>query len=491
MSRFRSTRLASTIAAERVRVLWRSPLTILAILLCAALPFVSSAVGAQEFASRQQQHTNLVQELVHNQLDYGNTVVGNDTEPALRAVRQPNPSTILVRGRDPQVPQYVDFSPAGPLETRLGTADGGAGDVGTVGDLESILRVIGGLLAMGLGVQTVTHSKQTGWLRAMQTLPLRTWPLVFGRWLGCCLVIWSGAAICVAVGVSAAVMHVDDVLPEIAYGMMRAIPTWFLYLGTMAAIGCALASWARRPLHAYGGMLLCWLLLAWPGPQFVANVSKLARPVSPRLTMETTRAAEYADAIGAAADQLGDLVSDRHPINQSAAEDLLATMHDELDRLWQQRAREARQSATDRDVVWNQERNRQERLLSLLLMAFPGALASRGASDATDTGAVFADMWRTSIADQQATYNRLLFDDRPRVSFPIRLDRIDRGHQVSYITRREPVKLQNLSLAAPPAVSPRARRSALLRTDLLLLAQLTIALGIAMRVNPDRLRPVS
>jgi hypothetical protein len=466
-------------------------MVIWATLLTGVIAAVSGAIGAQEFSSREQQHTNLVEQLLRSQLQYNGFLSGNDTELALRALRPTNIAMILVRGQDLNIPQYADFSPAGSLQTRVPIADTESGDLGTAGDLELTIRLIGGLLAIGLGIQTVMHAKQTGWLWAMQTLPLRSWQIVLGQWLGCCIVIWVSTAIAIGAAIAAAIWNVDEGGRELTLGVLRAVPVWFLYLSTMAAIGIGLAVWARNQVRAYGAMLLCWLVLAWLGPQFLTTVSKLIRPVNSRVSMETQRAFGFGDAIGAAADELGQIVSDHHPMNQAAAEALIDALHDDLDRLWQQRTVEARQKASNLEVRWNLQRDQQERLIHNLLAMFPGALASRGASDATDMGESFVKSWRAGIANQQETYNRLLFDDRPRATFATRLGWIDPGRQVFYIVRRKPQSLKALPLGRPVAVSPQARRKALLQTNLLLIIHLMLALGIAMRVSPDRLRPAS
>jgi hypothetical protein len=289
--------------------------------------------------------------------------------------------------------------------------------------------------------------------------------------------------------VATVVFRVDDAWRELAVVVLRAYPTWGLYLGTMAAVGIVLAAWARRQSRAYGAMVACWLVFAWLGPQLAATMSMLIRPVSPRLSMETDRGDDYANAERSAEDDLGRLVAEAHPVSQTEADAAIIVLHDELDRAWRAHAADARRRALDREREWDRQREGEDRLSSTLSAFFPGALASRGASDAAETGRVFARLWRTEVERQQDLYDRLLFDDRPQVNIRARLGRIDRGRLIFVLVRRARPALATLPLFHTPQPTSSSQRAALVETNVLLFIQMVMALGVAMRVSPRRLRP--
>jgi hypothetical protein len=488
MSQARAADVVLSIAVDRVRHLWRSPMVVVATLLSAGLAIASSVVGAQGFAARQQQHTNLVKQLVRNQLQDHGLLTGRTTELALRAIRPPAVGLVIVHGDDDQIPVYVDFSPAGSLQARTPSVEGSTGDLGG-GDLEPIVRLLGGLMAIALGLQTVMHGKQTGWLWSLQSLPVQPWQIILGLWVGCCVVIGSGLVLCVSVAVGTASLTLDDGTRELIPALARALPTWLLYLGIMTALGIGLASWARRQVRAYGAMLVCWLVFAWIGPQFVVTVSQLIGSATPRLSMETDRADDYANAERAAEDALGRAIADRHPATQTAIDEMIIARHTDLDELWRQEFSVARQRATAREVEWTLQRDRRDQFVRALTVLFPGGLAGRGAADALDTGDVVARAWRQAIAAQQTRYEQLLFDDRPVATLRTHIDYIKGVSQMFVLVRRPRPGLATMPLFQTPSIPSSARRSALLQTNALLLVHLGLALGLALRVRAHQLRP--
>jgi len=236
MNRARPADIVLFIAVDRVRHLWRSPMVVVATLLSAGLAMASAVVGAQGFVARQQQHANLVKQLVRSQLQDRGLLAGRTTELALRAIRPPTVGLVLAHGQDAQIPLYADFSPGGSLQTRTPSVEGSAGDLGGLGDVELIVRLLGGLMAIALGLQTVMRARQAGWLWSLQSLPVQPWQIVLGLWAGCCFVIGSGVVLCVGVALGTASVTVDDSMGDLIFAVARALHAGLRDLGPMAAV---------------------------------------------------------------------------------------------------------------------------------------------------------------------------------------------------------------------------------------------------------------
>lgn len=480
-------RVVLTVAKDRLHQLLRSPIVIIGMLLTVGLAVVSSAVGAREFEARQQQHLDLVRQLVKSQVNQA-LLSGSGVESSLRALRPPPLGIVLAHGRDPVVPVFADFAPAGTLQTRTPSTEEGTGDLGALGDLESILRLIGGLFAVSLGVHAVMRSKQTGWLWSMGSLPLEPWHIVLGLWLGCCLVGWLAVILCVAAAVVATSLSIDGAGSNLVGPAAVALPTWLLYMATMSALGAMLSIRSSRQARTYAAAVLCWLVLAWLGPQFATSLGQVFQRVVPRMVMEADRAERYANAERSAELDLGQLVAAQHPTNQMEIDGVMEALRPSLDSLWQRHALINRMATIQFEDQWQAQRDRQEHVVATLAGLFPGGLVSRGVTNAMDTGDAMTSYWRTTVSTRATTYDRMLFDDRPRINVRVQLDR---GIELMSFVRR-PRPLRSSLPVFEEAVTPRRLRyAAVLQADVLLMVQLVLILVLALTIRPSHLRPAS
>lgn len=470
----RSLDVTMTVAIDRARHLagsW-SVLGIAALLVL--LSGVSATFGAQVYLERWQQQRALAEQLTRSQFEANDKLMGESMQPGLRGLRPPPTGMIFARGRDPLLPIYVDFAPSGSLETHTPSDVVRDSDIGTLVDLEFIVRVLLGLLAIACGAEAVTRVRSGGWLRAVLSLPVEPWQFFLGAWLGATAVVAAVLGLCAACALLGASLQLTDATAVLTLTLLPAVPAWLLYLGAMTAAGVALAARASRQASPYGAMIVLWLLTSWLGPQLVVAAGRLLRPVTTRAAMEDERADAHANVVREASTGVGQallVMAKDSPLDLRDAVDVLGP---QLDPLWQTYVRQARRAARAVDEPWRQRYLAQQRLVSELSWLMPGSVLAAGAGDAMDTGPAADRVWRRAVDVEQAQLEQKLFDDRPHVSMRVP------GRTPMYV-RHPALGFADVPLFVAPTVSSNERRWGLIKTDLLLVVYLIVALALALR----------
>ena len=273
-----------------------------------ALAILATVTGVRDYVFRQSEYAERIQQ---RKIDRGykdGYVSGKNTDRGLRVLRPPSPNSIVARGMDAVTPSFWDFGPAGVTEGAVGASLAQDAEVGPLFDLESVTRVILGVLALILALDAIGAARADGTLGALLRQPLR-WPLLFAGKLaggaivlGTAMILVSSAAIGTVWVISRAIVSGEFIRFSIVFDLLA-----FLYLMAMFAVGAVISAVVRlrRTSVALGVAFACGLVLL--APQAMALGARLAAPLPPREFMERQRQGAYDDGASALALSVGSL----------------------------------------------------------------------------------------------------------------------------------------------------------------------------------------
>jgi ABC-type transport system involved in multi-copper enzyme maturation permease subunit len=343
------------------------------------------------------------------------------TDRTLRVLRPPSPAATFVVGVERTLPAAWDFGPAGAetLAPYAGPETLGIFDVLTDG--ESVVRLFGGMLAIGLGFWVVTRDRRLGWLAAAPWLPAPRWwvmsalLLAGAAVLGVITFVWIGASVTFALWLMDPAAHVTIVFAE----------TWlfvWLYLVTMFGTGALIARLTAHALAGMAAVVATWTVLIFLGPQLVATVSRVVSPPSTRVRLELERRENYADRQKTADDVIAaDLAVFSTPgIERMALSRLLADNFPRFEPTWRQAMQSAREESDTANRIWLEARARWVGRLQVLARLTPGTLLQSSLATANGQGWGTTRLWEESITRHEAALNRALFDDRSQLTLRVR-----------------------------------------------------------------------
>jgi hypothetical protein len=404
-----------TLAWQEARRQTRQRVVQVAVGTMVILAMLSAAIGHRDFKTRLDQYQHLVQQQVRNQIVPGTgRLHGDQLEPSLRALRPPTATAILVQGREQAAPEFWDFGPSGVVAPAAGEPQGDLG--GTHLDLEWNIRLLGGLLALLMGVETIAGARARGTLCMMRSLPLSPWLLLVGRIAGCAIVLATAVATVSAAAATATALGVGtlDATVHIWSTVLRMAPLAIVYLGVLLTAGVLVATLCAHEATAYVSAVVLWLVVALVGPHLVAFASQFAGPASTRAAMESDRLETFADDVRAGEEALGNVVAQARQRN--IPDD---GYRPDLEQLWQRHAQLARTHAEALDRPWRDARARGQRTGLWGSVLCPGSLLLNGLADAAGTGLATEQAWDAAVETHQRTLQDQLFDDVPRVTMRV------------------------------------------------------------------------
>jgi hypothetical protein len=350
---------------------------------------------------------------------------------------------VLVVGLDPEIPSAWDFTPRGSESLPPYPHDLKRPRGGIIWDLEALVRVPAGLLAVLIGVAGLSGDRARGWLEALRTLPIPPWHVSLARLTGVSFaVLWIVLAWWTGVSLVGSPARVGGQFSKLA-GPSAA------YLLLLCACGLACGWLIKSRVRAFGAALAVWGAIGVVLPTGVPALLELLSPVGDEAAFERARRERYSDAMRALELRIGGALAPHLPATHVLAADLsepaeraFGLVEDE----WKQGLIEARMMARDFDMDWTARRTRRESHLKLNTLAVPGVLFGDVMSGLAGTGRAWADSWREAIAHRQAYLNAVLFDDRPAASVRVTI----RGQPNSFVLRRRPdVRISDLSSFEP------------------------------------------
>jgi hypothetical protein len=438
------TRRLRTVAWVELVGWLRHPSIYVVLVGVSALVSLSMALGARDLEARRESHRRQLSDLAAEQVKPRLPLLGWAPEPVLRAIRPPELGSLLARADDGTVAPYFDFGPAGAVWARGVLADGAPSQDGTLFDLESIVRVVGGFLAILMGVESLAAARARGLLKSWAVLGTSPTIACAGKLVGCWAVTALLAVILFGVAALASAVSLRTDTWACSVILARCLVPAVLYLATFTSFGALFALTLRPASSALTAAVAFWITTSMVWPQVVILGARALAPTDGRVAMERLRDLEFAAEVRAGEDALGLAVAST--IGQKPGPETAAAIREharELNDAWLRHAKSAREAAEAIEKQWDSARERQSRIERWAGFIGPGAPLRRAMAALAGTEGL-TERWSRLIEEHQRSLNDLLFDDRPQVTIRVPAQQ---GRQLQPFVRRSGPQWRDLPSA--------------------------------------------
>jgi ABC-type transport system involved in multi-copper enzyme maturation permease subunit len=330
--------------------------------------------------------------------------------------------SVLVTGLDASLPHFWDFTPSGSRAGRVSADDSNLAALGGSVDLEFIVRYVLGLLAICLAVETIAGERASGALLAVLGQPVRPAIVLAGKLAGGLATL--GASVVIVAGTAAVVIAIDEpslMSTDFVATLALVAGAGLLYLFTYFVAGVALASAIASYRSALVATLVVWILTAIVALPAAGVVAEAIYPAPPRSRLEAQRE-EIAQAKTLDAQmRMGDAYArtltasgDGRQLDPGPSMDPAAQR--QLEAIWIAHATELRGELDRRGLAAERMEERQRSVAHALAGFSPAAQFTVAVANLTAEGDRLARRWERATADYQGTLDRVLFDDRPRLT---------------------------------------------------------------------------
>lgn len=336
-------------------------------------------------------------------------------DPGLRALRAPEPLSILAVGHDGTLPAYWQFTVDGVVPgPPLGRPEGLAGILGEV-DFLFVIQVILGLLAVLLAFDGISGEKERGTLRAVLAHPVPRLRVVLGKFVGGLVTLF----VPLVLGTIASLLVLQLLGQSLLTGPTLGRLGLFilgagLYLSVLLALGLAVSAVTHRQRTSLVLLLVIWVSLVLVLPRGAALIAAAVRPVEPHQVterridtalepIETERRERLQAAWVAEGQDPTFLSTDVDPEIRESYD----AKRREIDLEMFRRRRDA-----IRDIEADRRRRleRQRLLAATVARLSPAASFGFLATEATGTGDANRRRWERRVAQHQRRLEQLVFD---------------------------------------------------------------------------------
>jgi ABC-type transport system involved in multi-copper enzyme maturation permease subunit len=420
-------------------------------LLAVGLTPLAIYVGARDFKNRLAEYDRLQVEKQKQSWKDGPTEMGDrENLLLLRAVRAPEPLSVLVRGLDAAMPAYWDFSTAGIASGPSASRPRRLADMLGQLDLEFLVRVVLGLLAILLAFDAVVGEKELGTLRAVLSQSLARPAFLGGKLAGGAVTLLVPLAASFLVALLSAKLFGVDLLGAHALVkttlLLAASATYLLCFYALGLLISCLTSSQRTSLVV---LLVTWVIGVLAVPPLATFVAQAMAPAPPAYAIEAQKAALAEQLHRDTAREMGEIYAriggerafsdpnvydqNKQAIDQAVAP-VMATSINKRRRLV---------GEIDNDAERHEER--QNEVSALLMGLSPAATFARGSADLAGTGDALYAAWLEGVRRQQSRLDSTLFGD------PVFLTFVDQsGGAAMAFARRKPPILSQLPMFVPP-----------------------------------------
>jgi ABC-2 type transport system permease protein len=399
-------------------------------LLVVGLAPLAVYVGARDYANRLAEYNRLLaeqQELVAGEA--GEAVRGFDSPwtphnelIVLRALRPPEPLSVLVRGLDGALPAYWDFSSYGIVTGPPPFSPQQLGDLLGQLDLEFLIRVVLGLLAILLAFDAVAGEKESGTLRLALSQPISRPAFLMGKLIGgaITLLVPLLAAFLVA-ALSAQLLRIDLLGAERLARVALLAAASGAYLLCLYAIGLMVSSLTHSQKTSLVVLLVTWVVMVLAVAPLATLFARAIVPVPLHQALEAQKQAlehdirrEAEAAMGAVYREITGLPEGwadtrKYRENKAAIDERIAPIEvaylNKRRRLVGELERDAERRA-----------RAQHRVMRIVMAFSPGASFATAAADLAGTGDAHRLAWLEAVARHQSSLNAALFDNPPTVT---------------------------------------------------------------------------
>lgn len=385
------------------------------------LATLAVVVGLEDFDRRMADFESLRAQHVEAEQGGRRVIGGFQRDPALRALRPPAPASVLVSGIDRDLAQFWDFGPDGVVAGGI-HADQSSLTAGNVGmDLEFILRVLLGLLAVIIGAEGIAKTRHSGALKALLSLPVAPSAVAVGSLAGGAAAIAAASTLMIGAGLAALwllrpALLTADLMTTVVLLWVAAVLYGLSLQGAALVATLVTASTAAVVPTA----MTLWLVATIVSTPVAGAVSERLTPLPARALYEGQRALRYQRWIQDTEDMAGRIV--RRVIGADG--DLRRISYEgalgaQVDSQWDARLQEIRNVLNKEESGRLQQERARARWNAWLGTLVPGALLTRTLTDLANTGDAAMLRWQSRTQEHQHTLEQVLFDVRPRLHLRI------------------------------------------------------------------------
>lgn len=367
----------------------------------------------------------------------------------LRAVRSPVRWSALVRGVDADLPAWWDFTPAGVSVGPPATQAGRLANVYGTLDVEFLIRVVLGLLAILLAFDAVAGEKEMGTLRAVLAQPVSRASFLTGKLLGGLATLLVPLVVLFLTALVAGSVFGADLLRGADLGRLAALFAVALaYVVTLYAFGLLVSALVTSQKMALVVVLVSWVLLTLALPPMASLLARVVAPVPSLQTIEAQKRVT-AEALQREAEQARGAVY-RELTGQpegtvstasfaAHAEALRARVAELQAEAWARSRRTLGEIQSD----WERRQAAQDRVATVLASCSPGALFARAAAELCDVGDGQRRGWEEATRWHAGQLESALFQSPPAVY-------LRNGGATMFLKLRDGVLVTDLPAFSPP-----------------------------------------
>jgi hypothetical protein len=372
--------------------------------------------GIRDYAVRQTQY-----QLLREQRDApdaprsANRLLGRMVEPDFRLIRPPVVATLLVRGFSSSVPRYWDFAPDGLHPGPVGDPASRSPQSGLSLDMEFLVRVVLGLLAILLAGGALAEERDSGTFYVLATQPVRSLELFVAR-LGGGLVALGLALTLVMTGFVAAIAVIQPDLwsTPLAMAALGFSFVSMMFLAMLYSIGLVVGAVAASTSSANIAAASIWIIIAVASVPTIDFVTRVVAPLRSVEAIESRRQLMYTEGIRAAQQDVGAWYFQIAGPNWRSVK-ISTEARAELRRTWTSKAQGIRQELEQVDQEAIEAARRERRMWGALAWLTPGTLFFDATSRLGKTGLPVVEQWDRAGRARQQALNLNLFDDPPLV----------------------------------------------------------------------------
>ena len=369
-------------------------------------------LGVRDFTTRRVQFTLLAQQPAAMVGTRGPLrMTGRQMEPTLRVTRAPRPTGVLVRGFDGTLPKFWDFAPDGRHTGASGDSASRTPQSGISLDLEFVIRIILGLLAISLATGSLATERESGLLYVLMSQPVHPTDLLAAKLLGGLTAM--GLALSVVITGAAAALGVFG--PELwsrefECTLLGLSGAGVLYLSALYALGVLIGAVASSVSTANVASLSAWLILVVAAVPTIDVVARVMASVPASDLVESRRQVEFDTQLRATQIAVGRWfaeVTGPHWRESSVAD----ALKDQIRTRWHARSLTLRHDLRriDDDVIATTAH--QWRLWTDVSWATPSSVFFDAATRLAGTGLPTAARWDRATQAYQISLDAALFDD--------------------------------------------------------------------------------
>jgi hypothetical protein len=458
--RLAALRAPLAMAARECYEQWRTFGVLALVLVSIAAGFFSAKVGAYRVAQRIEAHRAEQDRLDLLRRRPLSQSVGWQVEPALRQLRPPAPMSAIVSGLENESPVAWDFGPAGVRPVLAAAAQADVASLGERIDAEFVIRVLLGLFAIVIGLQSVADDRASGILLALFTQPVTPGRVMAGKLTGgiVSVLVALTAVLCTAAAGAAPLIAPAAVARLGLLGLGAA-----LYLITCVGFGMLMAAAFTAYRTAMVSAILIWTLaiVTLPTAGLVAKAFVVEQPAAvldarlDALVQARTLEAEL-DMGDALAARFG---ADQDWVRFGRDPELMAAAVATAEPIWRKHVDTTRRLLEEELSEVRSQAARRRRFVEAVSFLSPAAQLTLLASTVAGVGDPQARAWDDAAALLQTRLDAAVFDDRPRlVTFIPNASAHGRsaaGRTILALPRRPAPAIETLPGLAAPDLSVR------------------------------------